>query len=69
MMGKDDDFWDKVLLAMLEEGYEEFNSSLHKRPCSTRPFSGHQLFQDILLGHPDRCYQHFRMTNIMFAAL
>ncbi|XP_020082181.1 putative nuclease HARBI1 [Ananas comosus] len=69
MLDDDDDFWDEVLLVLLEEGYEEFNSSLYKRACRTRPFSGQQLVQDILFGHPDRGYQHFRMTNIMFEAL
>jgi hypothetical protein len=34
-----------------------------------RPFSGYQYICDILDGHPDRCFDLFRMNNIKFNIL
>ena len=56
---------------MISSGFidvQNFNV-ISKLPCRTRPFSGHQLITDILSGHPDRGYDHFRMTNTMFFKL
>lgn len=54
---------------LLDERAFAFQATLHKRPCRTRPFTGHQLIMDILRGHPDRGYQHFRMSNTTFIRL
>ena len=67
----EEDFWDDVLMTLLSTGLiqlEDYNIH-YKRPCRTRPFSGHNLITDIMSGHPDRGYSHFRMTNNMFQQL
>ena len=67
----EEDFWDDVVMTLLSTGLiqlEDYNIH-YKRPCRTRPFSGHNLITDIMSGHPDRGYSHFRMTNYMFQQL
>lgn len=34
-----------------------------------RSFSGHEIVTDLLNGHLDRGYQHFRMSTMTFIAL
>lgn len=67
----DDNFWDDVLIALLNSGLTSMGESnvVSRVPCRTRPFSGHQFITDILSGHPERGYNHFRMTNTMFVQL
>jgi hypothetical protein len=36
---------------------------------NNRPFSGYQYIRDILDGHPDRCFDLFRMNNTKFNIL
>ncbi|XP_020079660.1 uncharacterized protein LOC109713860 isoform X2 [Ananas comosus] len=66
---EEEDYWEEVHALLIEEGDFSFRSTIYKQPCRTRPFTGHQLIHDILSGHPDRGYQHFRMTTTMFIRL
>lgn len=69
LLDDDDDELEAILAIMIEQGDLDLTESLAKRPCRTRPFTGHQLIFDILNGHPDRGYDHFRMTTTAFSAL
>lgn len=69
ILDDDDDYWDQVYVTLFGLDFLTFSNSLHKRQCRTRPFTGHQLVCDILNGHPDRGYDHFRMTTSTFVAL
>lgn len=68
-LDEEEDYWEEVQVMYINEGVFEFQNTLYKRPCRTRPFTGHQLIMDILRGHPDRGYQHFRMSNTTFMRL
>nr|CAD1820235.1 unnamed protein product [Ananas comosus var. bracteatus] len=69
ILDDDDDYWDQVYVILFGQDFRTFSNSLHKRQCRTRPFTGHQMICDILNGHPDRGYDHFRMTTTTFVAL
>nr|CAD1839494.1 unnamed protein product [Ananas comosus var. bracteatus] len=70
ILDDDDDYWDQVYVILFGQDFLTFsNSLLYKRPCRTRPFTGHQMVCDILNGHPDRGYDQFRMTTTSFVAL
>ena len=64
----EDNYWDDVLTTLLSSGLIQMEDyDIRSRiPCRTRPFSGHDMIIDILGGHPERGYNHFRMTNTMF---
>ena len=64
----EDNYWDDVLTTLLSTGIIQ-KKDYHIRskiPCQSRPFLGHDLITDILGGHLERGYNHFRMTNTMF---
>lgn len=67
-LDEEEEYWDEVLGIMINESVSQFHNTLYKRPCRTRPFTGHQLIMD-LRGHPDRGYQYFRMSNTTFMRL
>nr|CAD1842651.1 unnamed protein product [Ananas comosus var. bracteatus] len=69
ILDDDDDYWDQVYVILFGQDFLTFSQSLHKRQCRTRPFTRHQMVCDILNGHPDRGYDHFRMTTTTFVAL
>ena len=67
----EDNYWDDVITALISSGIINVQdcTRISKMPCRSCPFSGHELIKDILSGHPDRGYDHFRMTNTMFFKL
>ncbi|OAY68269.1 putative nuclease HARBI1, partial [Ananas comosus] len=70
LLDEEDDYWDQVFVILYQQDYLTFAANtLHRRPCRTRPFSGHELVTDLLNGHSDRGYQHFRMSTTNFMAL
>ncbi|XP_020080213.1 uncharacterized protein LOC109714964 isoform X2 [Ananas comosus] len=68
-LDEEEDYWEEVHALLIEEGDFSFHNTIYRQPCRTRPFTGHELIHDILRGHPDRGYQHFRMTTTMFTRL
>nr|CAD1831605.1 unnamed protein product [Ananas comosus var. bracteatus] len=69
LLDDDDNYWDQVYVILFGQNFRTFSNSLHKRQCRTRPFTGHQIICDILNGHPDKGYDHFRMTTTTFVTL
>ncbi|OAY80190.1 hypothetical protein ACMD2_15948 [Ananas comosus] len=69
VLDEDDDYWDQVFVMLFDQDYLTFSNTSHKRQCRKRPFSDREMVSDILNGHPDRGYQHFRMSTTTFIAL
>lgn len=46
-----------------------YSTTLLKEPCRTSSQSGHAWVQEILQGHPQRCYDMFRMEKDIFLQL
>ncbi|OAY62818.1 hypothetical protein ACMD2_09518 [Ananas comosus] len=68
-LDEEEDYWKEAHALLIKGGDFSLHDTIYKQPCRTRPFTGHQLIHDILTGHPDRGYQHFRMTTTMFIRL
>ncbi|XP_020110243.1 uncharacterized protein LOC109725462 [Ananas comosus] len=69
ILDEEDAYWEQVFVVLINQGYLTYSNTSQKRQCRTRPFTGHQFICDILNGHPDRGYNHFRMTTTIFIAL
>lgn len=69
ILDEHDDYWDQVLVLLYDQDYLTYANTLYIRRCRTRFFSSHEIVTDLLNGHPDRGYQHFRMSTMTFIAL
>lgn len=69
ILDEDDNYWDRVFVLLIDQDYMTFCNILNKQQCRTRYFTSHQMICDILNGHSERGYNHFRMMTTIFIAL
>lgn len=69
-MMEDEMFFSSAVDVLISDMLEDASAALHtKRTQNDRPFSGLYCVNDILNGHPVRCYNSYRMSTTNFHVL
>ncbi|KAI3994455.1 hypothetical protein MKX01_012712 [Papaver californicum] len=68
-MDSDEELEDRTLLLVVGAVIENQKGRIYKEPCRNSILTGHQHMQEILHGHPRRCYEQYRMEKFVFLRL
>ncbi|KAI3969963.1 hypothetical protein MKW92_052870, partial [Papaver armeniacum] len=68
-MDSKEELEERTLLLVVAAVIEKVKGRICKEPCRTSILTGHQHMQEILHGHPRRCYEQYRMEKFVFLRL
>ncbi|CAN6560322.1 unnamed protein product [Malus baccata var. baccata] len=66
--GSDDEFY-QLVSASCVTAVSEWLKYVDKKPCRTSSYTGYRWVMEVLIGHPIRCHEQFRMEQHVFKDL